>query len=943
MKDALYLIDGYSLIYRSYFAFIKRPLTNPRGENTSAVFGFFRSLFQLLKARSPAYLAVVMDSITPTFRHRKYPEYKANREKAPKDLHAQVPVIEEMLEALGVAHVRLDGFEADDVMATLAASCRREKRSCFILSGDKDILQVVGAGVSVLQPPKAGEGFTELDREGVHQARGIYPEQVVDYLALTGDSSDNVPGVPGVGEKTALKLLTQFPDLDAIYRSLEAVSPEGVRRKLEAGRDSAMLSRELVRLESELDLPLALEDLRLDELNREAAVPLFARQGMASIVRDLAGAGERKERPPEREGEVGQRPERPPEREGRAGTVPLAPVSASGAPSPPAVPSGMPRRLRPGSYTTVLTGSELKRWIERAKEAGLFAFDTETDGLDPLRARPVGFSLATAPGQACYIPVRASDVTPIELPEVLAGLRELLEDPGLTLVGQNVKFDYKLMRTCGLRPRTRFFDTMVAAWLVDSERTSYGLESLALRCLDYQIVRYEEVVGKDPARTLADVPVASSTDYSGEDADIAFQLYEHFAPKLKSLELQRVFDELEMPLLPILAEMEIAGIRLDTGALERYGQELERELAGLEREIFELVGHPFNVRSTRELQVVLFEELGLQPGRKTKTGQSTDETVLMELARQGEKVPERVLAHRLLSKLKSTYVDALPQMVNPDTGRLHTNYLQTGAATGRLASKDPNLQNIPVREDEGRRIRSAFVPDPGHVFLSADYSQIELVILAHLSGDPALAEAFRHGKDVHRQTASLLFGVAEGQVSPEQRRVAKTINFGVIYGMSAFRLARDMRIPRRAADEFIATYFRRYASVERFLKATIRQAELNGSVRTLMGRFRPVLGIASRNRTERQGAERVAVNSPIQGSAADIVKKAMIDVTQALRDHKLETRLLLQVHDELIFEAPESEADRAAGVIRKAMEGAVELEAPLRVSVETGKAWGDLH
>jgi len=915
MKQALYLVDGYSLIYRSYFAFIKKPLTNPRGENTSAVFGFFRSLFQLLKARQPAYLAVVMDSITPTFRHHKYPEYKANREKAPRDLHAQVPVIEELLEALGIAHVRLDGYEADDVMATLAARCRKEKRLCFILSGDKDILQVVGPGVSVLQPPKAGEEFSELDREGVLQARGIYPEQVVDYLALTGDSSDNVPGVPGVGEKTALKLLARFPDLDAIYRNLEKVSPEGVRRKLEAGRESALLSRELVRLQSGLDLPLGLEDLRLGELDREAAVPLFARQGMATIVRELGGAG------------------RP-----MTGARAAAPASASGA-----GPSGGLRRLRPGSYATVLTASELKRWVKQAREARLFAFDTETDGLDPLRAHPVGFSLATASGQACYIPVRASDATPLEPAEVLAQLQELLEDPRLTLVGQNIKFDYKVMRTCGLRMRNRLFDTMVAAWLVDSERSSYGLDSLALRCLEYQTIHYEEVVGKEPGRTLADVPVASATDYSAEDADIAFQLYEHFAPKLKSLELERVFNELEMPLVPILAEMEIAGIRLDTAALERYGRELERELAGLEREIFELVGHPFNVRSTRELQAVLFEELGLQPLKRTKTGQSTDNFVLMELARQGEKVPERVLAHRLLAKLKSTYVDALPQMVNPDTGRLHTNYLQTGAATGRLASKDPNLQNIPVREEEGRRIRSAFVPDPGHVFLSADYAQIELVILAHLSGDPALAEAFRQGKDVHRQTAALLFGVPEEEVSPEQRRVAKTINFGVIYGMSGFRLSQDLRIGRREAQSFIETYFKRYAGVERFLRETVRRAEIDGYVRTLMGRRRPVLQIGSRNRTEKMAAERVAVNSPIQGSAADIVKKAMIDVTRALEAERLKARLLLQVHDELIFEVPQAEAAMAGEVIRRAMEAAVELSVPLRVSTETGRTWGQIH
>jgi len=918
MKEPLYLIDGYSLIYRSYFAFIGRPLTNPQGKNSSAVFGFFRSLFQLMSARRPAYLAVAMDSTTPTFRHEKYPEYKANREHAPQDLHAQVPVIEEILAALGLPCLRRDGYEADDVLATLAAACKREKRPCFILSGDKDILQLVGKGVCVLQPPRAGEGFTELDRDRVFQARGLWPEQVVDYLALTGDSSDNVPGVSGVGEKTALKLLGQFKDLEDIYAHLSQVAPEGVRRKLEAGRQSAVLSRELITLVEDVDLGVGLEDLRIGALAREAAVPLFAREGMASIVKELGGPSPK-------------------------GSPPAAKASAAEAvPEKEATPAE-PRTLKRGSYQTVLEEKELAKWVAGARKAGVFAFDTETTGLDPLTSRPVGFSLALAPGRACYIPVAASDVKPLPLATVLRELGRLLEDPSLTLVGQNIKFDYKVMLQAGLRMRCRLFDTMVASWLIDSEQGSYGMDGMALRFLNYRTIHYEEVVGKDPQRSLADVPVAEATDYSGEDADITFQLYELFAPRVSSLALEPVLHELEMPLVSVLAEMELAGIRLDAGELVRYGVELDKELARLEGEIFALVGHPFNVRSTRELQGVLFEELGLQPLRKNKTGQSTDSFVLEELAGQGQKVPELVLAHRQLSKLKSTYVDALPAMVNPVSGRVHTSFLQTGAATGRLASKDPNLQNIPVREEEGRRIRTAFVPEPGWVFLSADYAQIELVILAHLSGDPTLREAFAAGKDVHRQTAALLFGVAEGEVSAEQRRIGKTINFGVIYGMSAFRLARDMRIPRKEAESFISTYFQRYAGVDRFLKATVREAEVNGFVRTLMGRRRPVPTIGSRNHTERMAAERVAVNSPIQGSAADIVKKAMIEVTRLLSSRGLKTRLLLQVHDELIFEAPQAEAARAATLIRQAMEGAVALEAPLRVSVETGKSWGELH
>lgn len=896
MNAPLYLVDGYSLIYRAYFAFIRRPLVNSQGQNTSAVFGFFSSLLQLIKLKNPSYLAVVMDSVTPTFRHEKYPEYKANREKAPQDLHDQVPVIEEILAALGVSCLRRDGFEADDLIATLAEKCRHEGRECYILSGDKDLLQLVGGGVYVIHPPKGAEDFSILDREGVFVSRSIYPEQVIDYLALTGDQSDNIPGVAGVGDKTAVKLLSEYSDLDTVYKDLDDVKPPGVKKKLEEGRSSAFLSRELVTLRTDVPLDVGAEDLRLLNLNREAAIPLFAKQDMSRMVEKLGGSIEEQ------------------------------------------LEAGV---LKPGAYETVLTPQALERWIEEARKAGIFAFDTETDSLDPLQAHPVGFSLATAKGKACYIPVRAADREVLELRQVLSRLASLLEDPSLTLVGQNIKYDYKVMACQGLAPRCRFFDTMVAAWLLDSERSSYSLDNLALQLLNYRTIHYSDVVEKD--KTLADVELKRATDYSGEDADITFQLFKLFQPQLEAEGLASIFSELEMPLVGILADMEIAGIRLDVSELRSYSVELEVELGKLEAEIFSLCGHSFNVRSTKELQTVLFEELGLPPVKKTKTGQSTDNFVLMELTRTGNKVPELVLNHRLLSKLKSTYVDALPELVNSNSGRLHTHYIQTGAATGRLASKDPNLQNIPVREESGRRIRKAFVPEPGYHFLSADYSQIELVVLAHLSGDPMLKEAFHQGKDIHRQTAAVLFGVTETEVTAEQRRIGKTINFGVIYGMSAFRLARDLRIPRRDADGFIRRYFERYAGVDRFIKQTVREAERRGFVETIMGRRRPISRINSRNRTEKMAAERVAVNSPIQGSAADIVKQAMIDVTRVLGEKKMKSRLLLQVHDELIFEVPEAELSQAQDLVKQRMEQAITLSVPLRVSLEVGATWGDIH
>ncbi|MBN2553579.1 MAG: DNA polymerase I [Spirochaetales bacterium] len=896
MNSPLYLVDGYSLIYRAYFAFIRRPLTDSRGKNTSAVFGFFSSLFQLLKLKSPSFLAVVMDSRVPTFRHERYPEYKANREKAPQDLHDQVPVIEGILEALGICCLRHDGFEADDLIATLAARARRDKRECYILSGDKDLLQLVGGGTYVIHPPKGAEDFPVFDRDGVYAARNVYPEQIVDYLALTGDQSDNVPGVAGVGEKTAVKLLSEYRDLENLYRMLDRVQPAGVKKKLEEGREKAFLSRELVTLRSDVPLEQDFEDLRVEKLNREAAVALFADLDMRRMVEELGGSfSEQKE----------------------AG------------------------KLKPGSYETVLTLQALDRWMEEIRRAGVFAFDTETDSLDSLRANPVGFSLAVAAGRACYIPVRAAGRDVLELQSVLGRLEGVLTDASLTLVGQNIKYDYKVMAGQGIRLRCRFFDTMVAAWILDSERSSYGMDNLALQLLNYRTVHYTDLVEK--GRTLADVELSLAADYSAEDADITFQLYQLFRPQLESEGLESIFSGLEMPLVEILAEMEIAGIRLNAAELHVYGAELEAELARLEREIFSLCGRSFNVRSTRELQIVLFEELGLSPVKKTKTGQSTDNFVLMELAATGNRVPELVLNHRLLSKLKSTYVDALPRLVNPDSGRLHTHYIQTGAATGRLASKDPNLQNIPVREESGRRIRKAFVPDKGCRFLSADYSQIELVVLAHLSGDPMLREAFLSNRDVHRQTAAVLFGVPEQQVSAEQRRIGKTINFGVIYGMSAFRLARDLRIPRRDAEQFIQRYFERYAGVDRFIRETVARAEKQGYVETIMGRRRPIAGINSRNRTEKMAAERVAMNSPIQGSAADIVKLAMIEVARALAEKRMASRLLLQVHDELIFEVPSAEIEQAQALVKQKMEEAVELSVPLRVSLEAGPTWGDIH
>ncbi len=927
MSHELYLIDGYSVIYRGYFAFLKKPLLNPQGRNSSSVFVFFRTLFQLMRDRSPGYIAVAMDSRVPTFRHERYAEYKATREKAPVDLHAQVPIIEEILAALGVPCIRADRYEADDVMATLAEACRATRRPCWILSGDKDILQLIGGNVRLLAQERGTTDLEEYSREKVFEARGVYPEQIVDFLALTGDSSDNVPGVAGIGEKTAQKLLAQFGDLDTLYAKLDEVAPVSVRGKLEAGRDSALLSRELVTLKRDVPGMPPIEELRISGLRTESAIPLFEREGMKTLVSELGG----KARPASTTVEAAS-PTSP-----RAAAPQTVPPIEPPAAAPQAI---VLKSTAPGTYTTVTDLDELDAWLDRARAAGLYAFDVQTDGSDEMSAPRLGLSLSAEEGRACYVPLRATGVTCLPEDAVRQRFAKLLEDPKLLLVGQNVKYDYKVMRRWGVKPAHVHFDTMIAAWMLESDEGAYGLDRMAEQRLGFRIRPYTELVGK--GQTLADRPIQQVTDYAGEDVDLTLRMYHLLARDLEGEGLAVIFRDVEMPLLEVLAEMELAGIRILSAELAAYSREMEASLGQIEAEIYALCGRKFNINSTRQLQEILFNWRKLTPVKKTKTGFSTDVDVLEILAAQ-DPVPEKILAHRKLTKLKSTYVDALPLLVNEQTGRLHTHYVQTGAATGRLASKDPNLQNIPIREEEGRRIRTAFVPAPGMRFISADYAQIELAILAYLSKDPILIEAFKEGKDIHRQTASLIFNVTEDQVTADMRRAAKTINFGVIYGMSAFGLAQGLKIPRSDADRFIKTYFQRYQGVDAFLKETIRGAEKTGYVHTLFGRRRRISTINSRNRTEKTAAERAAVNSPIQGSAADIVKIAMVKLYHRLKQEKLTSRILLQVHDEIILEAPEEEVERATRIVREIMESASGHDIPLKVHCETGESWGAFH
>jgi len=953
----LYLIDAYGLIYRSYFAFLTSPLRNSSGKNVSALFGFSRTVISLLedgapladkegklknKLEKPLRLAAVFDSRTPTFRHKMYPEYKANRQKAPDDLHEQVPLVEEFLSALGIKSIKIEGFEADDIIAALAEKCRSEKRQCYILSSDKDLLQLVGGGIYELRPSKinkkGGNSGSEpawelIGPEEVKTEWGVEPAKVLDLLSLTGDSSDNVPGVKGIGEKTAVKLMARYGSLDEIYKNIAAIEGSA-GRKMAEGKESAYFSQSLIRLRDDVTLPVTnIDELSAESLNRGAGASVLMREGIRKSAKQLD--------PGVKPVSLGGQNDNS---QSADNTTVDTPVESQVIEAASFVSAAADQDLLgDGTYKTILELEKLKALLEKAKKQKYLAIDFETDSLDAWNSHPVGISLALKPKEAFYAPLAPHGENKsayIDPEKVRALLSPLLADGEMTIIAHNAKFDYKVSRGWGIeRWQCKIWDTMIAAWLVNPERGAYSLDSLVSYTFDCTPIRYNDIVSK--GNTFNSVALETATRYSGEDADFCIRLKHFLEPIMKKTDSLALFETMEMPLLPVLAEMEGEGIKIEPKVLKDYSKELGVELDHIQAETWKTVGHEFNLSSTKQLQEVLFVERKLTPTKKTKTGFSTDAAAMEDLARQ-DPVPALILRHRTLSKLKSTYVDTLSDMADGE-GRVHTNFVQTGTATGRLSSREPNLQNIPVRDEEGRRIREAFIAKPGSLLISADYSQIELVVLAHLSEDKNLISAFMENKDVHARTASLIFGMDESEIKNEQRRMAKVINFGVIYGMSAFRLANELNISRTDAVNFISAYFNTYSGVRNFIEDTIRKTEKCGYVTTISGHRRYIPTINSRNKTEKAAAERVAVNTPIQGSAADIVKTAMLSLDKRLTSAKSKARILLQVHDELILECPEKEADKNAKIVKEEMEQAVTLRIPLRVNIETGHNWGVFH
>ena len=887
-EKKLFLIDGNSLLYRAYYA-IQR-LTNSQGFPTNAIFGFLNTLRKLLDEAKPAYLGVVFDTGRPTVRHQAYKDYKAHRKPMPDDLIVQVPVLKKVLQAMRIPLFEFESYEADDVLGSLAVQAAGRRLQAVIVTTDKDLLQLVNDFVMVYNPAKE----LWLDEEGVKEFFGVGPAQIVDVLSLWGDPSDNVPGVPGVGEKTSKNLILEFGSLDNLLRNLAQVKNPRIRQAIEENREKLDMSRQLVTIEKGLDVKLELDDFAVNEPDRDELVRLYQELEFSTLL---------------------------------SGTI-------------------QKTEAGPKNYMSILEEDTLKDLAARIKKAGYVALDTESDSPSPTRARLVGMSFSLEPGEAYYLPLRhdyPDAPGQIPLPTAFKILRPVLADPQIKIIGQNIKYDEIVLRREGLEIAAPDLDTMVLSYLLEPNWGKHNLDRLALSYLHENTLPYEAVTGKGKNQvTMNAVPVERVTPYACQDADFALRLGRLLWPRVEAEKLDKIYRDIEQPLIPLLAQMEIWGVKVDSGALATLSSEFAEEMARLQAKIHETAGSEFNINSPQQLAHILFAKLNMAPSRKTKITKkfSTSIDVLQELA-VIHPLARLVLDYRQMAKLKSTYADALPLLVHPETGRLHTSYNQTVAATGRLSSSEPNLQNIPARGEIGQRFRRAFIPEKGCRLLAADYSQIELRVLAHLSADPALVETFVQDRDIHEETSRRVFGETSSLFKEEQRRKAKVINFSIIYGTSAFSLAKELGTSNAEAQRFIDRYFEQYPRVREFLEQTVREAEIRGYTETLFGRKRPVPELKQRDKVVQQAGRRIALNSPIQGTAADLMKKAMLDIWGEIKACGLESKLILQVHDELVFEVPEKEKAGVEKLVREKMETVFPLHVPLKVHLGWGLNWAD--
>lgn len=913
-SNPLILVDGSSYLYRAFFASQQADLRTSTGLPSGAVRVMANMMRSLRKQYPDCHVAVVFDAKGKTFRDDIYPEYKANRASMPDDLRSQVAPIHQMIKAMGFPFLMVEGVEADDVIGTLARQATEKQLPVLISTGDKDMAQLVSDHVTLIDTMKD----VKTDREGVIEKFGVPPELIIDYLALMGDKVDNIPGMTGVGEKTALALLQGIGSIDEIAANLDKVAALGFRGskafadKFREQEEQVRLSYVLATIKTDVELEQSLEELELGPIDKEALLAVYREYELRNLIKELESGGEES-------GAEGD----------EEGSAPAAAIETD--------------------YRCILDEAEFDEWLARLQAAQLFAFDTETTSLDYMEARIVGVSFAIEPGKAAYVPFGHDYLgAPIQLTEavVLGKLKPLLEDPARLKVGQNLKYDRNVLLNHGIELQGIAYDTMLESYVLNSTASRHDMDSLARRYLNVETISFEDIAGKGVKQlTFNQIELEQAAPYAAEDADITLRLHQALWGKLAAEPgLAKVFSEIELPLLPVLARMERLGTTIEPKLLHKQSQEIEVRLAELEKQAHELAGQEFNLSSPKQLGEILFTKLGLPIIKKTPKGApSTAEEVLAELAETYE-LPRLLMEHRGLAKLKSTYTDKLPLMIKPQTGRVHTSYHQAVAATGRLSSTDPNLQNIPVRNEQGRRIRQAFIPCTGYKLVAADYSQIELRIMAHLSGDKGLLTAFAEGKDIHKATAAEVFGVELDAVTSDMRRSAKAINFGLIYGMSAFGLAKQLGIGRAEAQKYMDLYFERYPGVLEYMERTRQQAETQGYVETLFGRRLYLPDIKSRNAGLRKAAERAAINAPMQGTAADIIKRAMINVDGWIRGIEDQSiRMLMQVHDELVFEIREEKLEEYIGIIKEKMSAAAELHVPLVVEAGTGDNWDQAH
>ena len=898
-RKRLFLIDGYALLFRAHYAMIRNPLITTAGQHTSALFGFINMVFRLIRQENPDYLAAAFDRKEKTFRHERYPEYKANRDEMPQELQDQLDHLWKLLAAMNLPNISKAGFEADDVIGTLAKEGEAVGLDVFIFSGDKDFAQLITEHVFLYSPIVRSSEINIIDPEGVKEKWGVPPEKFIDYLGLMGDASDNIPGVMGVGKKTAAKLLQEYGSLETALENAENVKNKRVREGLLNGVENAHLSKELVTIITDMDLDCDISKFDRKEFDINALTDLFVELEFNALLDQLE----------------------------EFGANPVEELKEN------------------KNYTTITEKNDLKKFFKKISKAKLVSFDLETDSVSPMQTALVGMSFATTKDEGVYIPIQYGDKAQNnfgkdDLKEVLALARPILEDHKVKKTGQNIKFDALVMKKHGINVAGITFDTMLAAHLIKPEGRSYKMDNLSLEYLNYRMVPIEDLIGKGKNQiSMSDVDLEKASFYAAEDADVAWQLTEIFQKRLDDENLTEFYEKVELPLVPVLVNMEYDGVYVDEKQLIDKSDELGKKLDGLSADILAEAGTEFNINSTQQLANILFDIKGLPQIKKRSTAED-----VLERLRDEHPLPGLILEYRKLNKLKNTYLDSIPQHIHPETKRIHSSFSQTIAATGRLSSSNPNFQNIPIRTDEGREIRKAFTAQKkGSVILSADYSQIELRVMAHLSSDKGLQDAFAHGEDIHARTASDIYAVPMDDVLPEMRRVAKIVNFGIMYGAGPFRMSQELGIPRAEAQTIIDRYFERFAGIRDFIDTTITKAKTDQYVETMLGRRRPVWNINSDNHMHREAAKRMAINMPIQGTAAEMIKLAMIQIHEQLKKDKMSSMMVLQIHDELLFEVPKVELDDLKSMVIEQMENALKLDVPVIVDHGVGESWFEAH